>query len=89
MSDFDDWRPVRNHEGAYEVARPDRVRSIDRVIERRGHRGAPPFIQHLRGKELSSRNHHGKQLVWLYDREHRRHQRTVASLVAEAFGEAA
>ncbi|GAB5025453.1 hypothetical protein GBQ45_25805 [Mycobacterium avium subsp. hominissuis] len=85
------WRPVSHFEGIYEVARdPDRVRSVDRVIKRRKRRrGTNLVIQHRRGHELRSRNHFGQLLVWLYDHEHRRHQRTVASLIAEAFGDTA
>lgn len=71
------WRPVKGHEGAYEVSSYGRVRSLDRIVEtKNGHR------RHYKGMILSpSPNTQGRLRCRLGKGEFG----MVHAIVAEAF----
>lgn len=69
------WLPVPGYEGLYEVSDQGRVRSVKRQIILRPYRNPDSPILHLRAYWRVS----------LFDRDHKRKQRTIHSLVAETF----
>lgn len=82
----EDWRPIRGFEGLYEITATERVRSVDRFIEQPNRWGGRQAYFH-RGRELKPYiPKRGPKQVVLFDKEHRRHCRTISSLVAETFG---
>lgn len=71
------WRPVPDFEGRYEVSDQGRVRSLDRIVPRKGL---------VRGRVLSLGPHPGGYLLaHLYPGGAKRVARTVHGLVAEVF----
>lgn len=75
----EEWRPVKGYEGFYEVSNNGNIRSIDRVVTKRGHAHC------LTGKmKKQTEDRYGYLHVWLCrDRTERKH--FVHRLVCEAF----
>lgn len=83
-----DWRDVVHFEDLYQVALPDRVRSLDRYIPQ-GSRWGHPVIKLHRGRELTPYVcQNGRQRVVLHANG-RRHCRYIDDMVRQAFGEQA
>jgi hypothetical protein len=79
------WRHALGFEDLYQVALPDRVRALDRIVLQ-GSRWGHPVANRHRGRELTPyvcRN--GRKRVVLHDAAHQRHLRYVDDLVREAF----
>lgn len=80
----EEWRPVVGYEGQYEVSNMGRVRSLDRMINRKD-----GVVQHKKGQLLVLINHN----AWSKNEEYgtykvvnlNRKQKSVHALVAEAF----
>lgn len=80
----EEWRPIKDYEGLYEVSDWGRVRSVDRVIDWLV-KGKYPAKRFFKGQTLSPYDngcgylvvdlHHGKE----------RDKKTIHSLVAETF----
>lgn len=80
------WLPVVGFEGLYEVTETERVRSLDRFVDRLNWWSDCRGYFHC-GREMRPYTPKcGPKQVVLFDKEHGRHCRTVRSLVAEAFG---
>lgn len=81
-----DWRDALGFEDLYQVALPDRVRSLDRTVWQRSRWGHPVANRH-HGRELTPYVcDNGRKRVVLHDHAHRRHLRFVDDLIREAFG---
>ena len=78
------WQPIDGYLGLYEVSNLGRVRSLDRVLAKRGRAGAMT-TQHLKGKKLkSARATHGYLTVSLW-KKNKGQTHCVHVLVANAF----
>lgn len=81
MKDKEEWRPVRCHEGKYEVSNLGRVRGLDRYVESTSRWGSP-YLKFCKGKLLSTHvMPNGYSVVSLG----KARQAYVHILVAEAF----
>ncbi|QAY14157.1 HNH endonuclease [Mycobacterium phage Colt] len=77
----EEWRPVLNYEGFYEVSNRARVRSVDRVIIRAN--GSPmPYSSQILGQFRSPPSHYWTVTL---RRNGQKINRRVHALVAEAF----
>ena len=85
MSQLADWRDPAGFEGRYQVARPERVRSVDRYVPQ-GSRWKHPVMKLHRGRELKPYicKNGRKRVILHVDGD--RHCRYVDDLVREAFG---
>jgi hypothetical protein len=80
------WTDVVGFEGLYAVARPDRVKALDRYVPQ-GSRWGHPVVKFHAGRELTPyTTENGRQRVVLHDAAHRRHAKYVDDLVRQAFG---
>ncbi|WP_042791597.1 NUMOD4 domain-containing protein [Mycobacterium avium] len=80
------WLPIIGFEGLYEITATERVRSLDRFVDRFNWWSDRRGYFH-RGREMQPYTpKRGPKQVVLFDKEHRRHCRTVRSLVSDAFG---
>ena len=80
-----DWRDHPDYEGLYQVARPERARSVDRYVVQ-GSRWGHPVRKLHRGRELKPYVcDNGRRRVILHA-DGQRHCRYVDDLVREAFG---
>jgi hypothetical protein len=83
------WCDVPGFESLYQVALPDRVRSLDRTVLQ-GSRWGHTVDKMHKGRVLTPFVcENGRQRVVLHDAAHRRHARYVDDLVREVFGEQA
>lgn len=79
---MEEWRPVVGYEGLYEVSSEGRVRSLDRVVSYTSSRASGTVLRFFPSRMLSLRpGMYGYHVVSLG----RGNQRTVHSLVCEAF----
>ena len=79
------WRSISGFEDLYEVALPDKVRSLDRIVPQNSRWGHTVNKTH-RGRELTPYVcENGRQRVILHADGHR-YCRYIDDLVREAFG---
>lgn len=80
--DEEQWLPVINFEGLYEVSDKGRIRSLDRLVkDKNGNR-----TRYLKGRILTNIcATTGYHMVSLHKNEKRKTRRTVHRLVMEAF----
>jgi NUMOD4 motif len=79
------WRDLPGFEGLYQVALPDRVRSLDRWVPQASRWGHTVSKRHdgCVLKPFVCKN--DRKRVVLHDGAHRRHLRYIDDLVREAF----
>lgn len=75
------WKPVKGYEGLYEVSNCGRVKSLERVIQRRGKFGNQTVHERIKAQEVSNK---GYMMVNLH-KGNKGRLVTVHRLVAEAF----
>jgi hypothetical protein len=86
MTDSEEWRPVVGFEGTYEVSSLGRVRSLDRILERKGSWYRGPQKVRQPGKMLAcALDGSGYPNVSLYTADGVRIGARVHNLVAAAF----
>lgn len=74
------WKPIKNHEGRYEVSNLGRVRSVSRIVS--NHTG----LLRVKEKILKQRaDCKGYMRIDIYDNDGKKHYFGVHRLVAEAF----
>jgi hypothetical protein len=80
-----EWRDPPGFEGLYQVARPERVRSLDRHVPQ-GSRWGHPVMKLHHGRELTPYVCENGRLRVILHVGGDRHCRYVDDLVREAFG---
>lgn len=81
------WLPVVGFEGCYEITATGRVRSVDRRIAKVNRWGVRVNFRQPGVELRPHKTSRGRLQVVLHDLRHRRHCRSLASLVADTFGE--
>lgn len=83
---IEEWKPVVNYEGLYEVSDWGNVRSLDRTFEYYHPSAKKNIKRTFKGKVLRKiLNKDGYHVVCLHDENHEQHEGKVHRLVAEAW----